>query len=104
MLEQKAVELRFREWIGALLFNGILRCDHHEAIAQAMGRAVERDASLLHRLEQCSLCLRRRAIDLVGEEKLAEDRPAVDDEAARLEIELICAHDIAGKQVRRELD
>ena len=33
--------------------------------------------ALLHRLEQRGLRLRRRAVDLVGEQQLGEDRPFV---------------------------
>jgi hypothetical protein len=37
--------------------------------------AVDGDVALGHRLEQRGLRLRRRAVDLVGEEDVREDRP-----------------------------
>jgi hypothetical protein len=64
------------------------------------------DLAFLHRLQQGRLHLRRRAVDLVGEHQVAEDR-------ARLELELtlaslrvvhLAAGDVRGQQVGRELD
>ena len=69
-----------------------------------MRLAVERDVALLHRLQQRRLGLGRRAVDLVRQQQLAEDRPAVDDEAAGLEVEQVGADDVARQQVGRELD
>ena len=59
---------------------------------------------LLHRLQQGGLGLGRRAVDLVGQQQLAEDRPAGQGEAAGLEVEQVGADDVAGHQVGRELD
>src|SRR5205085_11479382 len=73
MLEQEAIELRFRERIGALLLDRILCGDHHEALAEAMRLAVERDLAFLHRFQKCCLSLWRRAVDLVGEQELTEN-------------------------------
>ena len=50
--------------------------------AELVGLAVDRDRALLHRLEQGRLGLGRRAVDLVGQQQLAEDRPAGQREAA----------------------
>ena len=45
-------------------------------------RALDRHLALLHRLEQRGLRLRRRAVDLVGEQHVREHRPAPEDELA----------------------
>ena len=47
---------------------------------------------------------RRRAIDLVGQDDVAEDRTARVDELAGLRIEDVAARDVAGQQIGRELN
>ena len=74
------------------------------AIAQDVALAVDRDLPLLHRFEQRRLRLGRRAVDLVGKQKLGENRPAGQREAGGLEVEQIGADDVARHQVGRELD
>ncbi len=104
VLEQEAVELRLGQRISALLLDRILGRDHHEALAERMGLAVQRDMALLHRLQQRGLRLGRGAVDLVRQQQLAEDRPAADHEAGRLEIELVGADNVARQEIGRELD
>ena len=63
---------------------------------------------LLHRLEQRGLRLRRRAVDLVGEQDIAEDR-AFDEcpfamAGRQIFFDDVGAGDVGGHQVRRELD
>ena len=43
--------------------------------AERVGHALDRHLPLLHRLEQRGLGLRRRAVDLVAEQEVREDRP-----------------------------
>ena len=69
-----------------------------------MRLAVDGDRALLHRLQQRRLGLGRGAVDLVGQQQLAEDRPARQREAAGLEVEQVGADDVARHQVGRELD
>ncbi len=61
---------------------------------------------LLHRLEQRRLGLRRRAVDLVGEEDLREDRPLHEAQRAVtvLLVEDLRAGDVGRHQIRRELN
>ena len=47
-----------------------------------MGRVADRDLALLHHLEQRRLHLRRGAVDLVGEQEVAEDGAELGLEAA----------------------
>ena len=103
-LEQEAIQLRFRQRVGALLFHRILRGDHQETGAQRMVGAVDGDHPLLHRLQQRRLRLRRGAVDLVGEKNLREDGAFGEGEAVVREIEQVGAQHIARHQVRRELD
>ena len=74
-LEHEAVDLRFGQRIRALLLDRVLRREHEERLLELERRAADRDLLLLHRLEQRRLHLGRRAIDLVGENDVGEDRP-----------------------------
>ena len=107
-VEQEAVELRFGQRIRAFLLDRILRREHEERLGQAHRVAARGHAMLLHRLEQRGLRARRRAVDLVGEHDVGEDRPAHEPEAARagrrVLLEDLGAGDVARHEVRRELD
>ena len=56
---------------------------------------------LLHRLEQRRLRVRRRAVDLVGEEHIREDRPLPEDVLAAAQVRL--ARDLGRLRVDRHL-
>ena len=66
--------------------------------------ALDRDLTLLHRLEQRRLRLRRGAVDLVGEEEVGEDRPVPELEVGVPLVPDRGARDVGGHQVGRELD
>ncbi len=100
---QEAVELRFRQRIRADLLHRILRGDDEERLGQLARLAVDRHLALLHRLEQCALRLRRRAIDLVGEHHRVEDRARQEAERLRALVVDRYAEDIRGQEVAREL-
>ena len=71
---------------------------------ERMRRALDRHLAFLHHLEQRGLRLRRRAVDLVGEQQVGEHRPAARGElAGRLVVERV-AGDVGRHQVGRELD
>ena len=63
---------------------------------------------LLHGLEQGGLRLGRRAVDLVGQHHVGEDRPVQEDELAPAGLGVVLqdvgAGDVGGHQVGRELD
>ena len=65
-----------------MVLERVLRRDDEERIGQRMGRPVERHLLLFHRLQQRALRTRRGAVDLVGEQHVAEDRTR--SEAKRL--------------------
>ena len=69
-----------------------------------MGFAGDRHLALLHHLEQRALHLRRRAVDLVGEQQVAEHRPERGVELAGLLVVDARADEVGGNQVGRELD
>ena len=86
------------------MFDRVLGGDDVEMTTQRVIRAVDRDRSLIHRLQQGGLGLGRRAVDLVRQQDVGEDRPLHEPECIGAEIEQIGAQDIARHQVRRELD
>jgi hypothetical protein len=71
---------------------------------QRVGGAVDRDLALFHGLEQRRLRLGRGPVDLIAEHDVGEHRTRLELEVAPLLV--IGAHtgDVAGQQVRRELD
>ena len=105
-VEQEAIELRFGQRIGAFELDRVLRGQHEERPLELIGPARGGDVILLHRLEQRGLRLRRRAVDLVGEDDLREDRPLHEPQRARavILVEDLGAGDVGRHQVGRELD
>ena len=70
---------------------------------QRIGLAADGDLALAHRLEQRRLHLRRRAVDLVGEQHRMEDRAGLEFEAAVLRAPDLGAGEVGRQQVGREL-
>ena len=106
-LQQEAVELRLGQGIGAFLLERVLGGQNVERRRQVVAHAGDGDVVLLHRLEQRRLGARAGAVDLVGHEKLGEDRAGDEAEVARAVGRLVHhlrADDVGGHQVGRELD
>lgn len=100
----EAVQLRLGEPIGSRLLDGVLRGEDEERLAHRARDAVDRDAALLHDLEQRRLGLRARTVDLVREDDVGEDGPGVELEHALLLVVDADAGDVAGEEVGGELD
>ena len=86
------------------MLDRVLRREHGEELRERVRLAADRHLALLHRLEKRALHLRRRAVDLVGEQQVGEDRTE-----ARLEglVRRVVDHravEVRRQQVRRELD
>src|SRR6185295_17474376 len=90
--------------IGPLVLHRVLRRDDEERAREHPRITLERDLLLLHRLEQRGLRLRRRSIDLVGEDDVREDRPLLYAEVARRDLVDGGADDVARHEVGGELD
>ena len=75
-----------------------------ERLRQRVRRAVDGDAALLHRLEERRLRARRRAVDLVREDDVGEQRPRAELELPGLLVEDQRAGDVGGQKVGRALD
>ena len=107
-VEEEAVELRFRQRIGAFELDGVLRGQHEERRRQLVVIAAHRAGELLHGFEQRRLRLGRRAVDFVGQQNVGEDRAGNEGPAAMagggIFFDDVGAGDVGGHQVRRELD
>ena len=106
-LHQEAVELRFGKRIGAFHLDRILRGHHEERELEFVRGGAAGDRAFLHRFEQRRLRFGRRAIDLVGEHEIGEDRAGLKDErlvAALVGLDDHAADDVAGHEIGRELD
>ena len=107
-VEHEAIELRLGQRIGAFLLDRILRREHEQRPLEVVADAGDGDLVFLHRLEQRRLRLRRRAVDLVGEDDVGEDRPADEPDDALAGRAVLLDHfraeDVGRHQVGRELD
>src|SRR4029078_6390795 len=72
--QEEAVELRLWQRERSLVLDRVLRREEEERTRYDLRGAVDRHLALGHRLEQRRLRLRHRAVDLVHEAELGEDR------------------------------
>ena len=97
-----------RQVVGALLLDRVLRGDDEEGRRQRDSLLAHGDVSFLHGLEQGGLGFRRRAVDLIGQQHVGEDRPLHEAEAAQpgvgIFLQDVGAGDVRGHQVGCELD
>src|SRR5260370_21426605 len=81
-----------------------MRGDYEEGPLERPRRALDRDLALPHRLQQRRLTSWCRAIDLVREHDVREDRAGYEIEAQLLLVEDARAGDVGRQQVGRALD
>ncbi|CAB4920261.1 unannotated protein [freshwater metagenome] len=75
---EEAVALRFGQRVHTLALDRVLRGEHEERIGCGEGAPADRDLLLGHDLEQCRLHLRRRAVDLIGQDEVGKHRTQLD--------------------------
>ena len=85
------------------MFHGVLRGDHHERLRQRVRLPVDADLALVHGFEQRRLRFRRGAVDLVGQQKIAEDGSGLELEGFRVGVIDGDAEDVAGQHIAGEL-
>ena len=100
---REPVELRLGQRIRALVFDRVLRRHDHERPPELVALAVDRDLLLLHALEERRLRLWGRAVDLVDEQEVGEDRSGPELELVRALVEDVHAGHVRRQQVRCEL-
>ena len=103
-LQEEAVELRLGERERAFLLDRVLGRDQQEGRHELARHAVDRHLTLCHCFEQRGLRLRHRAVDLVDEHDVREDRPGPELEVARLLVVDREPGDVGRLKVRRALD
>ena len=81
-LEQEPVELRLGQLVGALVLDRVLGGGDDERVGQRTRFALDADLAFLHGLQQRRLGLGRRAVDLVGQQQVGEDRPGWNSNSA----------------------
>jgi len=89
---------------GPLLLDGILRRDDEERVRKLARLTADRDLFLAHRFQQGGLGLGRRAVDLVGQHHVREDRSLLELELAGLLVVDVGAGDVGRQQIGRELN
>src|SRR5512139_3802146 len=72
--QQETIQLGFRQWEGAFIFDGILSSKHHERAWKLVGDAIDRYLALFHRFQESRLCLGRSPVDLVSQNDLPDHR------------------------------
>ena len=103
-LEHEAVDLRLGQRVRALGLDRVLRRHHEERRRHGVRLLADRHLALLHHLEQRRLHLGRRAVDLVGEQEVAEDRAELGVERSLPRAVHARADEVGRDEVRRELD
>ena len=81
-LHHEPVDLGLGQRVGALGLDRVLGRHDEERARDGVALAADRDLALLHDLEQRGLDLGRRAVDLVGEQEVAEHRAELGVEGA----------------------
>ena len=106
--EHEAVELRLGEWVGPLALDRVLRAEDKKRIGQGKRLSRHGHMVLLHRLKERRLRLRRRAVDLVGEDEVGKHRPLDKPQLALprgfVFLEDLGAGDVGGHEIGGELD
>ncbi len=106
-LHQEPVQLRLGQGVGAFLLDRVLGRQHVKRLAQRPVLAGDGHLFFLHRLQQRRLGAGAGAVDLVGHQELAEDRPfdkAERPAAVGRRFQHLGPQDVGRHQVGRELD
>ncbi len=83
-LQHEAVHLRFRQRIGALLLERVLRRENQKRLRQGITVAGDRYLPLLHRFQQRRLHFGRRTVNLISQQQVGEYGTPLGGEAAFL--------------------
>ena len=86
------------------MFQRVLCRQYEEGIRQRIGGIADRHLTLLHRLEQGTLYLGRRTVDLIGQHEIGEDRTLLDRELFGLLAVNQCTDQIGGQQIGGKLN
>ena len=87
-----------------MVLHRVLGGDHHEGLREVVRLAVDADLVFVHRLKQRRLGLGRGAVDLVGQQEVAENGPGFELEGFRVRVVDGDAEHVAGQHVAGELE
>ena len=102
-MHEEPVALRLRQRVDALGLERVLRGEDEERPREGARLAGDRHVPFAHRLEQRRLDLRGRAVDLVREHDVREQRAPLDREVLARRPPGAGPDEVGGHQVRREL-
>ena len=102
-VQQEPVELRLRQGVCALLFDGILGRHDQVQLRQLVGFPADGDLPLGHGFQQCRLDLGRGPVHFIRQDQVMEQRPALEVERTVLGAVDFGAGQVGGQQVGREL-
>lgn len=103
-LQQETVDLRLRQGIGAFQFDRVLGGEDQEGLRQRPCIPRQAHLTLLHRLQQGGLHLRWGAVDLIGKQEIAENRPLTHAPFAAAGVVDVGTEQIRWQQVGGELN
>lgn len=101
---KETIQLRLRQRVGTVVFERVLRGQHHERPAERVGAAVNGDLPLVHRFQQGGLGFRGGAVDFISEEKIGENRAGFELEFVGMRIEDTNAGNVGGEHIGGELE
>ena len=103
-LHHEAVYLRLGQRVGAFGFDRVLGRHHQKGGGQGMGFTGDGDLAFLHRLQQRTLHLGGRAVDLIRQQQVGEHGAQRGAEVTGFLVVDTGSHQVGGHQVGRELD
>ena len=92
--DEETIHLRFRQFVGAELFYGVLGGDDHERLRQRNALAPDGGGSFGHGFKHGRLCFRVRTVDFVEQHEIGVDGSDLRGELLCGEIEDLGAHQI----------
>ena len=101
--DHESLQLTVRKQLGAGGTGRILGGDHDEGVHRGISDAVYGDAVFLHDLKQSCLCPAGGAVDLIGEEDVAENGAGMQLRLSAVTLQRHEADDIAGQHIDGEL-
>ena len=103
-IQQKAIQLRFGQRIGAFLLDGVLRGHHQEQFGQRITGATHRHLALGHGLQEGGLYFGGRPVDLVGQQEVMKDGALLELKRGFLRPIDLGTGQVRRQQIWRELD
>ena len=102
--KDEPIKLSLGQGKGAFILDRVLGSHDNERIRQPKALPIQRHLVFLHGFQQCRLGFGRSPVDLIGEQDMGKDGTLAQLEFVRAAIIDVPASDIAGEEVRGELN